>query len=505
MALTRKKKIIIAVSVVAVLAIIVIISVFASRKDEAEVTTVKLSIKPELRQTVTASGEVRPVRYIKLTSEVPGRIEEIYVNAGDQVTMGKPLVRVDPTQLQSSQEAQWAAAQGAMNDIQNARNAVANAQQGLVVAESSVASARQQLVALQTSVDSAQVDLNVAQRELKRNADLIEAGVASRSDYDAARDRYDQAKIAVQTARANLESQRISVKESMERANLQKIAVQEAKTGIRSSEMRANQQQALLRGQSSQRSKATQLSPLTGVIADIPTRVGEYAVAGLSTTPLMTIADMSTINVEVNVDETEISNVEVGQQAKVKVDALGDKELTAVVTQKNPLAVSKSDTQGGLSNRVNVQEAKEFKVTVELRDMPDEIRNGLRPGMSATATITTKTKNNVIAVPLEAIVEKAPPTPSPTVAGSAPTPAPASGEKQKSIKGVYVLENNKVRFIEVTTGITGEADIEVTSGVKENMEIVRGPSRVLKTLKDGMTVKRQERKAGGNGNANEGS
>jgi HlyD family secretion protein len=505
MALTRKKKIIIAVSAVAVLAIIIIVSVFASRKDEAEVTTVKLEVKPELRQTVTASGEVRPVRYIKLTSEVPGRIEEIYVNAGDQVVQGKPLVRVDPTQLQSNQEAQWAAAQQAMNDIQSARNAVGTAQQGLVVAESSVASARQQLVSLQTQVDRAQVDLNTAQRELKRNSDLIEAGVASRSEYDAARDRFDQAKIALQTARANLESQRISVKESIERANQQKMTVQEAKTGIRSSEMRANQQQALLRGQSSQRSKATQLSPLTGVIADIPTRVGEYAVAGLSTTPLMTIADMSTINVEVNVDETEISNVEVGQQAKVKVDALGDKEITAVVTQKNPLAVSKSDTQGGLSNRVNVQEAKEFKVTVELRDMPDEVRNGLRPGMSATATITTKTKSNVIAVPLEAIVEKAPsaPSPGPTVAGSVPTPAPASGEKPKSIKGVYLIEGNKVRFIEVTTGITGEADIEVTSGVKSGNEIVRGPSRVLKTLKDGMTVKRQERKPGAN--ANEGN
>ncbi len=507
MALTRKKKIIIAVVAVAVLAAVIIISIFASRKDEAEVTTIKLEVKPELRQTVTASGEVRPVRYIKLTSEVPGRIEEIYVNAGDQVVQGKPLVRVDPTQLQSSQEAQWAAAQGAINDIQNARNAVSNAQQGLVVAESSVASARQQLVALQTAVDRAQVDLNTAQRELKRNSDLIEAGVASRSEYDAARDRFDQAKIALQTARANLESQRVAVKESMERANLQKIAVQEAKTGIRSSEMRANQQQALLRGQSSQRSKATQLSPLNGVVADIPTRVGEYAVAGLSTTPLMTIADMSTINVEVNVDETEISNVEVGQQAKVKVDALGDKEVNAVVTQKNPLAVSKSDTQGGLSNRVNVQEAKEFKVTIELRDMPDEIRNGLRPGMSATATITTKTKNNVVAVPLEAIVEKAPATPSPgpTVAGSAPTPAPANGEKPKSVKGVYLLEGNKVRFIEVTTGITGEADIEVTSGVTAGMEIVRGPSRVLKTLKDGMKVKRQERKTGANANANEGS
>jgi HlyD family secretion protein len=267
--------------------------------------------------------------------------------------------------------------------------------------------------------------------------------------------------------------------------------------------MRANQQSALLRGQSSQRSKATQLSPLTGVVADIPTRVGEYAVAGLSTTPLMTIADMSTINVEVNVDETEISNVEVGQQAKVKVDALGEKEINAVVTQKNPLAVSKSDTQGGLSNRVNVQEAKEFKVTVELREMPDEIRNGLRPGMSATATITTKTKNNVVAVPLEAIVEKAPTPPPSPAAGSVPTPTPT--EKPKSVKGVYLLEGNKVRFIEVTTGITGEADIEITSGVKQGMEIVRGPSRVLKTLKDGMTVKRQVHKPGGNENANGGS
>src|SRR5258705_3849600 len=130
MALSRKKKIIIGVSVVVLLAIVVIVSVYATRKEEPEVITVKIETRPELRQTVTASGEVRPIRYIKLTSEVPGRIEEIYVNAGDQVIKGKPLVRVDPTQLQSTQEAQWAAAQQAMNDIQSARNAVATSQQG---------------------------------------------------------------------------------------------------------------------------------------------------------------------------------------------------------------------------------------------------------------------------------------------------------------------------------------------------------------------------------------
>lgn len=490
MALTRKKKIIIAVAAVAVLGLIVIISVLASRKDEAEVTTVKVEVRPELRSTVTASGEVRPVRYIKLTSEVAGRIEEIYVNAGDQVTLGKPVVRVDPTQLQSTQEAQFAATQASLNEIQSSRNAVSQAEQGLVVTESAVAQARQQIV-------TAQIDVKTAERELKRATDLVESNVISRSEYDAARDRFDNSK-------AKLEAQQIAVKEAQDRANQQRIAVKEAKNSVHTSEMRANQQQAILRGSASQRSKATQLSPLTGVVADIPVRVGEYAVASLSSTPLMTIADMSTINVEVNVDETEISNVEVGQQVKIKVDALGDKEIKGQVILKNPLAVSKSDTQGGLSNRVNVQEAKEFKVTIQVdNSMPDDIRNALRPGMSATATITTKTKNNVVAVPLQSIVEKAPPSPSPTIAGSAPTPMTA--EKRKDIKGVYLLQGTKAKFVEVTTGITGESDIEILNGVKAGDEVITGPSRVLKTLKDAATVKRQVRKAGDNSNAGGGS
>jgi HlyD family secretion protein len=487
MALSRKKKIIIAVSAVVVLALIVIISVVASRKDEAEVTTVKLDVRPELRSTVTASGEVRPVRYIRLTSEIAGRILEIYVNPGDQVTKNQPLVRIDPTQLQSSQEAQFAATQASISEVQSARNGVTSAQQSLVVAEAAVSQAKQQTV-------SAEIDVKTAERELKRATNLVESNVMSRSEYDAARDRYDQAK-------AKLQAQNIAVKEAMERANQQREAVKQAQTNVKSSEARANQQQAFLRGQSSQREKATQYSPLNGVIADIPTRVGEYAVSALSSTPLMTIADMSTINIEVNVDETEIANVDVGQQAKVKVDALGEKEINAVVTQKNPLAIAKSDTQGGLSNRVNVQEAKEFKVTLELKDLTDDVRAKLRPGMSSTATITTKTKTNVIAVPLQAIVEKAPPAPSPgpSLAGNAPTPV---GEKPKEQKGVYILDkNNKVKFVEVTTGITGESDIEITSGLQAGVEVITGPSRVLKTLKDGASVKRQTRASAANANA----
>jgi HlyD family secretion protein len=492
MALSRKKKIIIGSVAVVLLALIVIIISVATRKEQPEVTTVNINIRPELRSTVTASGEVRPIRYIKLTSEVQGRIQEIYVNAGDQVTKGQSLVRIDPTQLQSNQEAQFAATQASISDVQSARNGVASAQQSLVVAEAAVSQARQQIV-------SAEIELKTAERELKRVTNLVESNVLSRSEYDAARDRYDQAK-------AKLQAQNIAVKEAVERANQQREAVKEAQTNVKSSEARANQQQAFLRGQSSQRQKATQVSPLNGVVADIPTRVGEFAVAGLSTTPLMTIADMSTINVEVNVDETEIANVDVGQTAKVKVDALGEKEITAVVTQKNPLAVSKSDTTGGLSNRVNVQEAKEFKVTIELRDIGDDVRAKLRPGMSATATITTKTKSNVVAVPLQAIVEKAPPAPSPgpSIASSAPPP---SGEKPKDQKGVFILDkNNKVKFIEVVTGITGESDIEIVSGLQAGTEVITGPSRVLKTLKDGTSVKRQARgAAGANANAGGGS
>ena len=505
MALSRKKKIIIGVSALVVLVLVVVISVVATRKDEPEVTTVKVDVRPELKSTVTASGEVRPIQYIKLTSEVPGRILEIYVNPGDIVKKNQALVRVDPTQLQSSQEAQWAATQASLNDVSNARNAVASAQQGLAVTEASIASARQQVIAQQTAVDRAMVDLNAAQRELKRTTELIEKGVASRFDYDAAHDRYDQTKIALETAKSNLESQKLAVKEAQERANQRRTAIKEAQTSIKSSEMRASQQQAFLRGQSSQREKATQYSPLNGVVADIPTRVGEFAVSQLSSTPLMTIADMSTINVEVNVDETEIASVDVGQEAKVKVDALGEKEIRAVITQKNPLAIAKSDTQGGLSNRVNVQEAKEFKVTLELKDLSDETKEKLRPGMSATATITTKTKNNVIAVPLQAIVEKAAPTPSPgpSIASSAPTP---SGEKPKEQKGIYVLDkDSKVKFLEVTTGITGESDIEITSGLPAGTEVVTGPSRVLKALKVGDKVKRQTRKADANANAGGGS
>jgi HlyD family secretion protein len=204
MALSRRKKIIIAVSAVALLGLIVIISVFASRKDEPEVTTVNIAVRPELRSTVTASGEIRPIQFINLTSEVAGRIEEIYVKEGDMVTKGQPLVRLDPTQLQSSQDAQLAASQAAYNDVQNARtqiiaaeNAVAQAQQGLTVAEAGVAQQRQQLV-------NFQIELNTAQRELKRTTELVESHEQTSSVSQYAMRRRPSTLRVLACAQANL-------------------------------------------------------------------------------------------------------------------------------------------------------------------------------------------------------------------------------------------------------------------------------------------------------------
>lgn len=507
MALSRKSKILIGAGAGLLLLIIIVASVFATRSDTPEVTVVKLERRKVLRSTVTSSGEVRPIQFMNLTSEVQGRIEEIYVKEGDHVTKGQPLVKLDPNQLQSSTDAQLAAFQGAQDEVRisqsqviAAQNAYTQSQQQMNVAQVAVDSARQGVIAAQTDVDKAQVELNAATREFKRNTQLLESGVISRQIYDEAKDRVDNAKASLETAKANLDSRKLSVKDAIARQTQQAVAVKDARRAVEaanisveSSQSRANQQSATLRGQRNQRDKTLQVAPINGVIAEIPSKVGTFAVAGLSTTALLTIADMSSINVEVKVDETSIDKVEVGQKAKIKVDAFGDIEILGEVTQKTPLAVGKSQTSGGLSTNINVQEAKEFRVVIELKDLTEEIRSGLRPGMSATAEITTKTVNEVIAVPLQAVIEKKPEgTPTPALQGD----SPATADKPKPITGVYVLEGNKAKFVEVTTGIIGESDREILSGLEPGQEVITGPSRVLNTLKEGTLVKKQTKKEG---------
>ncbi|MFV0388409.1 MAG: HlyD family secretion protein [Pyrinomonadaceae bacterium] len=524
MALRRRTKIIIGASLATVLAVIIAVSIFATRKDTPEVTVYDVVKKPELRSTVTAPGEIRPIDYINLTSEVQGRIEEIYVKEGDHVQMGQELVRLDPNQLQSSTDAQMAAYQAAESDLQGSRsqvvaaqNQLSQAQQGqnaldaaVSTAQTSVTQARQQAVASQTDVDKAQVELNAANRELKRNEELLESGVISRSDYDQAKDRVDTAYASLNAASARLKSQNIAVKEAQSRvseararANQQVAVVRDARRSINTANStvsasadRANQQAAMLRGQRNQRDKTLQVAPISGVVASIPSKVGQFATANLSSTPLLTIADMSTITVEVKVDETEIDSVMVGQKAKVKVDALGDQEILGEVSQKTPLAVGKSATTTGLQENVNTQESKEFKVVITIIDPPDEIKDGLRPGMSATAVITTDVKQNVIAVPIQAVIEK---LPDDAAANSSASEDSESSDDTNSnkpkpenlVKGVFVMDGKKAKFVEVTTGINGESDVEVTSGLSEKQVVITGPSRILNTLKAGEVVKKK--------------
>lgn len=511
MALSRKTKIFGFIGLGLLVILVIVVSVLATRTDTPEVTVVKVETRPELRSTVTSSGEVRPIQFMNLTSEVQGRIEEIYVKEGDHVTKGQPLVRLDPKQLQSNTDAQVSAVQTAQDEIRvsqtqvaGAQNQLSQAQQGLNASDAAVSTARQNVVTAQTDVDRAQVDFNTAQREVNRNSQLLESGVISRLEYDQFKDKLETASVALKNARARLESQKLTVNETIARRNQQAVAVKDAKrsvdtasANVTSNQSRANQQAATLRGQKNQRDKTMQVAPINGIIAEIPSKVGTFAVAGLSTTALLTIADMSTVNVEVKVDETSIEKVAVGQKAKIKVDAFGDKDIFGEVTQKTPLAVGKSQTSGGLSTNINVQEAKEFRVVIELKDLTEDMKNSLRPGMSATAEITTKTLNNVIAVPLQAVIEKKPEgSPSPTIKGDAPQPV----DKPKAVTGVYILDGNKAKFVAVETGIVGESDRQIISGLSEGQEVITGPSRVLNTLKEGAVVKRQVKKEGDNAN-----
>ena len=225
MALSRRKKVIIAVSSFTLLALIIGFSVLASRKDTPEVTVVKVETRRELKSTVTASGEIRPVQYINLTSEVQGRIVDIYVKEGENVEKGRPLVKLDPTQLESNKDAQLAALQTAQSDIQvsqsqvaAAQNQLSQAQQGLNASQAavdtalqSVASARQQVIASQTDVDARQKELEAADRELKRDIELREANVISRQEYDQRKDKFDQAQIALRNAKSRFESAKLAI------------------------------------------------------------------------------------------------------------------------------------------------------------------------------------------------------------------------------------------------------------------------------------------------------
>jgi HlyD family secretion protein len=480
MALSRNKKILIGAGAVVVVGVIIGISV-SRRTELPEVQVAKVAKRAVLEAKVTANGEVRPPQFISLQSEVNGRVTDVFVKEGDMVKKGMPLLKVDPTQLQSQTDVQKAALAAQQAEVQNQLSA-------MITAENSINTARASLITFQADLERSNVERSNAEIELKRASSLLEDGIGTRQSFDSARMRFDSATASVNAAKARVDQAQLQVKDA-------EVRVTQAKSAIEAAKARENQQRANLAQQTDLLGKTTQYATIDGVVGGPIVQVGTYALANFSSTQLMLIVDMSTINVEVNVDETDISFVKLDQKAKVKVDALGETEIDGQVIEIAQTAKTRTGQTIAQTATSGSQEAKDFKVTIRLVNMTEEVRNRLRPGMSATAVISTNRVENAIAIPLQALVER---DPDQIKTGPTATPAPAAAQNQnpkdkKPVKGVFVIQNNKTVFASVETGITGENDIEIKSGLSEGQEIVTGPYRQLRTLKVDQAIKREDK------------
>jgi HlyD family secretion protein len=227
--------------------------------------------------------------------------------------------------------------------------------------------------------------------------------------------------------------------------------------------------------------KTTSAAPSDGVITSLRVEEGEVAIIGTMNNPgtvLLTIADLSVMEVEVEVDETDVVAVRLGQEARVRVDAYPEMIFKGQVTE-----VGSSALQKNLAASASTQEAKDFKVVVTLADPPAK----LKPGLSASADVVTAEKKGVLAVPIAALVLRQ--KPADPKAKPAETAAPAKDEE-----GVYLLNAGRAKFQPVVKGITGGMVIEIGSGLTEGQEIVAGPYSALRELKDGTLVKTEEKK-----------
>src|SRR5262245_54605641 len=217
MALSRNRKIIIGAGAIVVIGVVIGVSV--SRRNElTEVQAAKVERRAALEAKVTANGEVRPIQFISLQSEVTGRVTDVFVKEGDMVKKGTPLLRVDPTQQASLTSIQEAALRAQQAEVQNQVSA-------LTTAENSINTARASLTTFQAELDRANVERNNYQIELKRSTDLLESGIGSRRDYDAAKMRYDSATASINAAKARVDQAHIQVKDA-------EIRVDQAKTAI---------------------------------------------------------------------------------------------------------------------------------------------------------------------------------------------------------------------------------------------------------------------------------
>jgi HlyD family secretion protein len=301
--------------------------------------------------------------------------------------------------------------------------------------------------------------LYVAQR------DRLNAEVASR------RVEVQRARAALNTAQAqyaraqSLSRQGIQAQELFDQARL---AYENARAGVAAAEQGVAQAQAGLRSAAEDLSRTTIVSPLDGKVVQLNAREGEVVVTGTMNNPgsvIAVIADLSQILVEAEVGETEVVGVKLGQPAKIRVDAIPDREYRGRVVEIGSSAAVRQGAGAGI---------RYFKVKIAIEDADDR----LRPGMTSQVSIVTSSAPNAVAVPIQSVVERVP---------GASDDETEDEEKPKK-KYVFLAVDAKAKQVEVQTGISDATHVVVTSGVKEGDPIITGPFRTLKELKDGQAI-----------------
>jgi HlyD family secretion protein len=443
------------IGAIVVLAVIVFVSV-KSNKDTVTVQTAYAG-KGNITSLVTASGEIRAQNYTNVLGQGIGKITDIDVDEGDIVKKGAVLLRVEKIQPAAGVKAQQATIDSMQAGIQSAQAAD---------------------VAAQADVQQAQANLEKAKNDWKRGQGLYQEGLIAKSDYDTYKSAYG-------AAVATLAGDEARAKESHDQLTVaQYNAAQASATEVQLRDVL---------------DKTVYNAPIAGVVTYIPVKVGEYVVPGIQNAEgsyLMTIADMSEVNAEVMVDEADVPNVKVGQQAKVTVDAYPGQVFDGHVVDVGEEAILRTS---GLATTqqtsANSQEARDFKVHVRLDQPPKSIRLGL----SCTARIDTGHSTNVVTIPIQALAvrtkEELQADQDREKGGSGVTLAAAKpevnsdGTTSNDIQGVFVVRNSKAIFVPVQTGISGVTDIEVTSGIHPGDVVVTGSYEALRSLHSGTTVK----------------
>jgi len=451
------QKVAIGAAVVVVGAGIVIYSINQANKGVTTVQTAKVASHESLVSLVTASGEIKPTTYTNVQAQGFGRITEILVKEGDKIKKGDRLLVQDAIQANADVQAQAAALNAS--------------ESGIAASEASYKAAQADLLTQKANLEKAKLDFD-------RGQGLYRDGLIAKQDFDQRKTTYDAAVASADSANAKVLQVRAQLDQS--RAQL-------------------NQTKAVLTHTRDVLNKTTYVSPIDGIVSYLPVRLGEYVVPGIQNSNgsfLMTLSDMSVVTAEVKVDETDIVNVRMGQDADVAIDAVPGKTFHGRVTEIGSQAVLRTSGLATTQSTTSTQEAKDFKVVVTLDTPPDN----LRPGLSTTAKIKTAEKKNVVAIPIQALairsrkdIEDAKKNSKGGSGGSvtlaAPLPTAPNDPKKDEIQGVFVVNGKKAIFRAVKTGISGVTDIEVTDGLQAGDEIVIGSYKALRTLKPEAQIK----------------